>query len=337
MPSVLLAGLSACDRAGSRAVRDAVRQGLPNHDVVELPPAWVGKSQIGAARRSDGIVLAGAALTPATVVAAVLASLAACPLALLGVGAPPLAGRVRSALVRRTVARSDLMLLADEQSAHHLAAAGAPTPMRVSADPAWMALGLMSARAVRDDSVAVILDGRVGPAVEHNLADALATVTGAGRRVRLVPWAGADSLDAAMAHRLATALGAGAAVEPAPASLPEAASLVADAHAVVALRHRGVHPAAAAGVPVIGVGVDTRIFALAGRLGQTAVDPQDMSTTLPIALEQVDRHGPPSPATVREEMLRAEAGLRLLRLILEPDAVGADEVDHLPLVPVPWL
>lgn len=335
MPSVLLGGLSGSDPAGSRAVRDAVRLGLPNHEVRDLPAPLGQKGSLAATRRSAGVVVAGAGLTPATAAVGALAKLAGRPLALLGVGSGPIEGRVWAAAVRGTVGHADLMLLGDVQSAGHLAAAGVPTPMRVGADPAWLSLGLARGHDVRDDSVAVALDGRVGLAVEHNLADALATVAGAGRRVRLVPWAGADSLDGAMAHRLATVIGPGAAVEPAPTSLQEAASLLADAHAVVALRYRAVHPAAAAGVPVIGVATDPRIAALAHRLGQSALAPDELAVQLPIALERAERG--PAPATVREEMLRAESGLRLLRLILEPEAVGADEVDHLPLVPVPWL
>jgi polysaccharide pyruvyl transferase WcaK-like protein len=273
--------------------------------------------------------------------AAACSALTRRPLAFLGVSSGPLRRAGARWTARWAVGRADLMLLADEGSAANLAAAGAPTPMRVAADPAWLALRSIDAAGQRGDGIVTVLDGRISPAVEKALTEALVTVARTGRRVRVVPWAGPPSADAAMGSRLVATIDAAApgcaGLESAPASLPEAAALFADAFAVVALRYRAVHAAAAAGVPVIGVGTEPGIVALARRLGQAVVAPTALATGLPRALDQVRPAGAPSPATVKEEMVRAEAGLRLLRLVVEPDAVGAADLDHLPLVPVPWL
>jgi hypothetical protein len=189
--------------------------------------------------------------------------------------------------------------------------------------------------------VVVVLDGRLPRLVERSLGAALVTVARAGRPVRLVPWCGANSADAAMASRLARAINAdvpaSASVEPGPATMSDAAVLCSDAHAVVTFRYRGVHAAAAAGVPVVGTGADPRTAVLATRLGQPVVAPIDLPTSLPITLERIGPGSVPSRGAVQGETDRAQAGMRLLRLVFEPDAVGAAEVDHLPLVPVPWL
>jgi polysaccharide pyruvyl transferase WcaK-like protein len=344
MPSVLLGGRRGADPAGSRAVLDSVRRGLPNHDVSEMSAFSDPGGLMHAARRSAAVVVAGASMTPTVgpvTGAAVCSTLAMRPLALLGIGSGPIPRRATGRLAKWALGRADLLLLADEMSAANLAAAGAPTPMRVAADPAWLALTSTDVSGRRGDSVVVVLDGRTGPAVEKALGAALVTVARAGRRVRIVPWAGPGTPDEAMgsrlAARIATSVPGAAGLEPAPASLPEAAALFADAFAVVAFRYRAVHAAAAAGVPVIGVGTEPGIVALARRLGQPVVAPASLAAALPRALERTGPASAPSPATVKEEMVRAEAGLRLLRLVVEPDAVGAAELDHLPLVPVPWL
>ncbi len=344
MPSVILGGLCASDPAGSRAVRDAVLQGLPNHDLLDFAAFPDVASVLGAARRSAAVISAGTRLTPVRSSAgraALVSGLARRPLALLGVTSGPIHGPMAGRAARWAVHRADLLLLADEGSAAHLAAAGAPTPMRVSADPAWLVLHPAASPPLRGENVAVVLDGRVLRAVEGALAAALVTVAGAGRPVRLVPWGGPGSADAAMASRLARAIGesvrGAVMVEPAPATLADAASLVADAHAVVALRYRAVHAAAAAGVPVVAVAGDPRLEALAGRLGQPVLSPLALSSRLPIALERITPASVPSPAVVEDEIGRARAGLGLVRLVVEPEAVGAADVDHLPLVPVPWL
>lgn len=349
MPSVLLAALPGSDPAGRRAIQDAVLSGLPNHDVREMGTFGDAASLWNAARRSAGVVVAGASLSDSRQAhrnggpgsAASVSTLTRRPLALVGVGAGTLDRPSASARARWIVGRASLTLLADESSAAHLAAAGAPTPLRISADPAWLVLNPSGPTPARDESVAVALDGGLGPAVESALEAALITVARAGRRVRIVPWAGSASTDAALGSRLARAVGTevpgAAAIEPTPVTLPEAAALFADAYAVVAFRYRAIHAAAAAGVPIVAVAVEERLAALGTRLGQVVVAPSHLGTALPIALERIEPWGGPNAATVQEEIIRARAGMRLLRLVMEPDAVGPAEVDHLPLSPEPWL
>ena len=50
--------------------------------------------------------------------------------------AAPLPGRAAQWLARAIVRSADLLVLRDDESAAHLAATGAPTPVRVGADPA---------------------------------------------------------------------------------------------------------------------------------------------------------------------------------------------------------
>lgn len=400
MPSVLLAGLSPSDPAGSRAVRDAVRHALPNHHVRDLS-AIASTRLWAAARQSAGVVVAGAALGPRLHPGPALALLAGTvrrPLSFVGVSAPPLDAALAGAAARWALAGASLLLPADDRSVAHLAQAGVPTPMRVTADPAWLALagdGAQDPAAVappayaghpdgrdgadhpsrhrpRGESVVVVVDGRVAAPVDLALLRALITVARTGRRVRLLPWAGSHSglrpghtrpsssspsitgpgdilsPDQTLAAKLARAVDGvvpgGAAEEPAPLSLSEAAALMADAHAVVAMRHRALHAAAAAGVPAVAVAVttatgtaDPRLTALARRLDQPVLEAEDLVTALPVTLERLAPASAAVPEVVAEEMARARAGLRLLRLVLEPDAVPPAAVENLPLVPVPWL
>lgn len=344
MPSVVLAGLQASDPPGSGAVREAVRRGLPNHDVLEAATSGEMRSLFRGARSGDAVIVAGANLPsslPALASAASVSSACRCILACVGLGSEPLRGVASATLARHLLARAELLLVDDEQSAANLAAAGLPTPLRVAADPAWMALAVEQDPPVQGESVAVVVDGRSAPAVESSLAAALVTVARAGRQVRIVPWCRADPAEASLVSRLVlTVLSAvpfGAVKEQAPRSLPEAAAWFAGCHAVVAMRRRAVNAAAAAGVPAIAVPGEAGVASAASRLGQPTVHPEELVAGLPVAIERIADRGRVSRETVMEEIGRAAAGLTLLRLVLEPDAVAPAEIDHLPLVPVPWL
>ena len=341
MPSVLLGGLCASDPAGSRAVRDAVSEALPNHHVRDMAAYPDAAARLAAARRTEAVVMTGAAFGPTGFATAVLAGLARRPLLFVGALAGLAAGRLGAAAARGMAGRARLLLLADDASAARLAAAGVPTPLRVAADPAWVAVDLHPRRHPRGESVAVALDGRVPTPVEQALRAALVTVARTGRRVRLVPWDGPGGADLALAGRLEraveNAVPGATMIEAAPETLAEAACLFAEAHAVVALRHRAVHAAAAAGVPVVAVPTDPGCGALATRLGQAVLGPLELTSALPVALERIGAAAAPSAVAVRDEKTRARSGLRLMRLVIEPEAVAASEVDDLPLVPVPWL
>ena len=122
-----------------------------------------------------------------------------------------------------------------------------------------------------------------------------------------------------------------------PARLPEAAERMAGARLVLALRYRALHAAAAAGVPAAGVAVESRIEALAARLGQAVIRPDELARGLSCLVSRTDQAGAAGADLVAEEVARARAGLNLMRLVLDPTEVGADELNCLPLVPVPWL
>lgn len=342
MPSILLAGRRGADPAGSHAVLEAASRALPNHEVRLSTGSGGARARLEAARRSACVVVAGESLTPsigAVAAAVVAARMVRRPVVLLGIGCGPIETTRSASVARWVVGRADLMLLSDEGSAAHLAAVGVPTPMRVAADPAWVALRGFDAVGQGGDSTLVVLDGHGGPAVEKGLASALSEMARRGQLIRLLPWTGPGTADAAMAARLHAVVArcGSVTVEPAPATLPEAAAMCAAGRAVVALRDRAILAAAAAGVPVVGVGKEPRMAALGRRLGQTVITPAALAAALPEAVQRIRPSSAPSPSTVKEEMVRAEAGLRLLRLVLEPDAVGAAELDDLPLVPVPWL
>jgi polysaccharide pyruvyl transferase WcaK-like protein len=342
MPSVLLAGLCASDPAGNRAVTEVIDGGLPGHEIVRADRAQSAESLLREARRCAAVVMAGTAIgsTASSLRLAALASAAGHrPLACVGLSVDPVRRASTATLARRALGRAALLLLADEQSAEHLAATGMPLPLRVAADPAWLALTPVPRQGGAGEHVVVVINSRVGWQLERALAAALVTVARAGRQVRLVGWQDPGGDDDEMISRLVLNVLAevpnGAVKEEAPSSLSEAAARFADAHAVVALRRRAVYAAVAAGVPVVAVPSEPGMASAAWRLGQVTVG-RNLTTALPVALERVG-NDVPAAAPVGAEMARAEAGVRLLRLLLEPEAVSAADVDHVPLVPVPWL
>lgn len=361
MHSVLLAGPSGSDPAGRRAVYDAVGGALPEVDIVDVGPSYRPGALLGAARRSVGVVVAGTSLTPcrprsttvgpapardsgsarSVAAMAVVSGAAHRPLAVVGLSTGRLEGRLLRTLSARVARRPDLLLMGDEESARHLAAAGAPLPLRVAADPAWAVLDPPPGPARAGESVVVVVDGRIHPAVEAGLAAGLEGLARAGQRIRLMPWAGSGTGDGAMTWRLARRLRSATSVpvevEAAPARLQDAVERMSGSRLVVALRYRGLQAAAGAGVPAAGVAVEGRIAALAERLHQTVLQPDDLARTLPVLADPVVPPAAASPDLVAAEVARARTGLDLMRLVLEPAHVGADELNCLPLVPVPWL
>lgn len=342
MSSVLLAGLCGSDPAGSRAVTEAIDRGLPGHEIVRADRAPGAESLVREARRCAAVVMAGTAIgsTASSLRVAALASAAGHrPLACVGLSVDPVRRASTATLARRALGRAALLLLADEQSAEHLAATGMPLPLRVAADPAWLALTPAPRPEAPGEHIVVVINSRVGWHLERALAAALVTVARAGRQVRLVGWQDPGGGDEEMVSRLVLNVLAevpnGAVKEAAPLSLSEAAARFADAHAVVALRRRAVYASAAAGVPVVAVPAEPGLAAAASRLGQVILG-RNLTTALPVAVERVRRDVVPA-RPVGAEIDRAEAGVRLLRLLLEPEAVSAADVDHVPLVPVPWL
>ncbi len=355
MPSVLLPGVTGRDPVGERALVGAFRSALEGHELLASPASPVRASLSARGRHADAVVLtgcdvfAGAAHVPA--MAAALTSPVAGPftrrvdgfrrpLALVGVSAGvPMRPTERWA-ARRLVRRADLVLLSDDDSASRLAGAGVPAPMRVAADPAWLSLVPATSGPASTRSVLVALDASVKPSVQLDLFLGLNELGAHGVRVHLLPWAGWGTADFAFAERLALDLGGQgrmADIVPPAEDLAGVSELMSDAGAVVALRYRAIHAAAAAGVPVVGIAVETRIRALTRRLGQISLPAEEFGASLASTVLHAADSSAPSPAVVKEEVARAEAGLALLRLVLEHGDLETADLEGLPLAPDPWL
>ena len=168
--TVFLAGAFGQGNPGDEALLAAFARALPDHRPLAASSdpaataaahgiAAVGRDDLTSVGRAialaDAVVVAGGtifktlhpssgraplSLLRRTAVLAAATRTMRKPLALVGVGAAPLRGRGARALARSIVRAADLLILRDEESAGHLAAIGAPTPVRVGADPAWTLL-----------------------------------------------------------------------------------------------------------------------------------------------------------------------------------------------------
>lgn len=398
MPTVLLAGEVGRADPGDQAVLDAFVAALPDHRVLVLGPDPATGEVRGAPalsladpatlrrgmRQVDAVVAGGLLFQshpperPGKGVLRNLAALAALsapgakPLAMVGVSAGDLAAPTDRWLARRLVHRADLLVLADHESSEILTRAGAPSPLRVGADPAWASIGLPATARSGSDLVMVVLDAGAGPALEELLVAALTPLVRAGLRVRLQPWSSAPppssappsgsvpspsssppsrsvpspsaapgpvtTSDVQLARSLAAALGSRAEVVPAPMDLAQARDLYAQAAVVVAVPYRALHAAAAAGVPCVALTQETRMAGLARRLVQAVVGLDGPPPELIRTIAKARAGEPASPSRVGEEVARAEAGFQLLRLVL---AKGRSEepldATRLPLGPESWL
>ncbi|HEX6392527.1 MAG TPA: polysaccharide pyruvyl transferase family protein [Acidimicrobiales bacterium] len=355
MPSVLLPAVTGRDPLGARALVRAFRSALDGHDLRASSAGPIRASLSDEGRQADAVVLAGcdlfsgkgfAAATAAALTSPLDSSFPRSvnrprrPLALVGVSAGgPLTASERWA-ARRLVRRADLVLLSDDESASCLAGAGVPAPIRVAADPAWMSLSPAASGPSSGQSVVVALDASAARGVQTELFLGLRELALHGVRVDLLPWTGLGTADFALAEELFAEIrsaGGLAEIVPPAMDLTGAAEAMAESGAVVAMRYRAIHAAAAAGVPVVGIAVETRIRGLACRLHQTWLPPAGFRESLaPSVLRAADSAGP-SPAAVKEEVARAEAGLALLRLVLERGDVETTDLEGVPLAPDPWL
>jgi polysaccharide pyruvyl transferase WcaK-like protein len=385
MPTALLAGAFGQRNPGDDALLEAFVRALPGWDTVattsqRLVDADGDRATVSAseparvartAANADAVVFAGGTIfktLPAHtgrgpldllrngLALAYGAKALGKPLALVGVGAAPIASRAGQALARRLVAQADLLVLRDEESADVLAQVGAQTPFRVGADPAWTLLdGPPSGELLRNGPVVVALSaeaavpggdraGDVG-ALADDLAAALVPVLAAGHAVALQPWriggaAGPDDLD--LARAINARLGASAQMLLPPADLEEARDLFGRALLVVGMRLHSLVAAAAAGTPFVAVAHEPKLAAAARRMNQTAVVPQDGggldSQHLAAAiLAAIDMGAPPRPSAVQAEVTRAEQGFRLLRLLLSGGrSDDAETIGALPLRPAEW-
>jgi polysaccharide pyruvyl transferase WcaK-like protein len=271
-------------------------------------------------------------------------SAAGVPLALMGVGAAPLATRRARALARGIVNRADLLVLRDTHSAGLLAEAGAQAPFRVGADASWTRVEAPQAPSARGDAVIVALSHLAGgPGLAARLALVLAPMQRAGLRLRLQPWqvlgkGAADDL--MLARSIAAQLPAPAQIVPPPATLDDARDLFAGARLVVALRFHALVAAAAAGVPAIAYAHEAKLAGLGERLGQAVVRPPGTAEGVGAAMLAAIEDGiaPASPEAIARERDRAREGMALLRLLLSGGR-GAESatVSGLELVPTGWI
>jgi len=375
MPTALLAGAFGQRNPGDDALLEAFTRALPDWGVVatvgpqSLPDEGGARAVSSAEPRrvarhaaaADAVIFAGGTvfkgLRPETgrppldllrraLALAYGAKALGKPLALVGVGASPIASRQGRALMRRLVGQADLLVLRDEESADVLAEAGAPAPFRVGADPAWTLFDAPPRLPERQgDAVLVALSHEAGGArLADDLAAALVPVLAAQHPVLLQPWqigglTRRDDLDLARAVNLRLG-GAGELLLP-PADLHEAQALFARQGVVVGLRFHALVAAAAAGTRFVAVAHEPKLGAVARRLGQSAVaahaggvDPIALARTI---LKALDGGAPPRAAAVRGEIARSEQGLRLLRLLLSRGrAEDADTIGTLPLAPGEW-
>jgi polysaccharide pyruvyl transferase WcaK-like protein len=106
--------------------------------------------------------------------------------------------------------------------------------------------------------------------------------------------------------------------------------------AVLSCRFHALLAAGAAGVPAVAVAHESKLAALARRLGQSAVPVRFNPAVLAeLVLAAVTTPGP-APAGVKEQISLAEEGFRLLRMVLSGgDSGEADTLRALPLAPRP--
>jgi len=368
-PTVLLVGDFGSGDPGHEAVLTSFLRALPGYALVATssdPRATtiehgcvaVDRTDRAAVARvaagTDALVVAGGTLFAAgpadpagmrrlgrTLLLAMIAGGRGSPVALVGVGAGPLPGRAAPGLAHQLVRRADLLVLRDEKSAHALADAGAPTPFRIGADPAWTQLDdLPGEGAPPEDLVTVAVTAtRPGTAVTDLLVDGLGEALAAGLRVRLLPWrAGLRGLgDLELAQRVAERLRGRAEVSPPPGGLRGARAAFAGARVAVVVPYHAVLAAASAGVPHVVVTAHEvarrRSRSVARSIVPVGAVPGRLGTAI---LTEAD--GPPTgPAAVRERIAAAEEGFRLLRLLLnEGRSDESDVAGSLDLAPVTW-
>jgi polysaccharide pyruvyl transferase WcaK-like protein len=372
LSQVLLAGNLSVRDPGDDALVSAFRRGLPEHEMVlvtsgESPRrdhrghrliSMRDRGRVFAALRQAQILILGDGALHGSqppvhgrdrdrIRKGLHIGLAAKALgrrvALLGVGAGGLQGgadRTRASLLVRL---SDLLILRDPSTADELAAAGAPGPFRVAADPVWCAADPPSP-PVREpergpDHVLVILDADawlLDPAIALRLAAACDRLAAGGFRIRLAPWrvgaTEADDLD--LARAVAAGMGAQARVLLPPADFAEARAEAARAQIVLGLRRHALIVAAAAGTPAVIMTDEPETVGLAGRLAQASVpldaDPEELAATVTVAT----RRPPAGAGAIEHEWAAAQEAFRLLRLLIEADESEEDRhLAALPLMP----
>jgi polysaccharide pyruvyl transferase WcaK-like protein len=369
MATVLLAGAFGQRDPGDEAVLDAFLRTLPEERVIATssePLRTTSTHNCEAIRMNDPaamcralhaadkIVFAGGTIFGAShpstgrrthdlrraLLLATVARLTGKPVAMIGVGVGSLPDATARWLARVLIRRSNLLVLRDEESAHALAGVGAPTPLRVGADPAWTLVDGSPMPVESRDTVVVALSRHAGGAdLADRLATALRPVVDAGGSVELQPWQkGARDGDEALAAAIVAQLGRRVEICAPPVDLNAARARMAGARLVVCLRFHAMIAAATAGTPLVALTHERKHVGLARRLGQLAVpaaaEPAEIAATILAGLSGQAA----SPASVRVEMVRAAEGLQLLRLLFTHGVASElDSFNSLSLEPAPWV
>lgn len=249
------------------------------------------------------------------------------PVALVGVGAGDLHGRLATRLSGWIIRHADLLVLRDEESAAVLTDANVPSPFWIGADSVWtladeFALGReRSAVSASDERrvLAVALSHLAGDeALERNLAAGLDGL-GEDWLVRLQPWqtGAGNHADLRLAQRLAGRLPR-AVVDDPPRDVADAAASLTDrtVDVVLGLRFHALVAAGLAGRRFVAVAHEPKLAGIARRLDQLSVPPHASGEVYTAALTGALLRPPPAVAAVRGEAAAASTTFDLLRLML---------------------
>lgn len=309
------------------AAADDLRAELPGVRTIAPTPGTL----LSAVRRSRGVVVAGGNihgharrhLAPWTAgvgaldTLARMASATRVPFAVVGVGVDNLRSSHQRRQARHLVKRVDMLVLRDEHAAISLAAAGAPTPLRVGADPAWASLRPRP-RSRAGSSVLVVVEPSFATDRTPALVDAIGPVAATGAAVHLQPMTGMDvdgltDLAAAVRARIDGEVGV---LDP-PGHLDELTARMGDHRLVVAPTISSLIAAAAAGAAIVAVGREPGVVPLARRLGQRSVPGHTSTAVLGRAIVLGLEQDPVDRTRVDEEIRRAADGVELATLLFD--------------------
>jgi polysaccharide pyruvyl transferase WcaK-like protein len=357
MPTALLAGSFEPADPGWQAALAAIRRALPSWDVIASQPGGrLAENGNGASRgavarlreamRADAAILigdlfandGGVAARPESSLAGALALSSAMqirgrPRAVIGASASPLLSSSSRAIARLVVRNATLLILRDAESAAALAAAGAPTPFRIGADPAWGEVAVPRFEQATGGTVTVVISD-AGELAEW-LAMGLSPLVAEGVRIRLLPWTPRES-DVGSVRAIGARIEGGAEIAQPPADLDAAIRALAGSEVAIGLGYYSLVAAGAAGVRFVGLDREPGTAGLARRFDQRPLAPVADAAELTAAVRAAITGPRPSEDAVRAEIESAAECLRLLRLLLSGGrSEDMSELEGLPLEPVP--
>lgn len=358
MSTITLVGAFGQGNPGDEALCAAFCEALADHDVVVVSgdPADTARrhrvravpatatSTARAALASDLLVIGGGTIfkslhrstgrrpnsllrNTAALVAG--AHLRGTKVAMVGVGADDLRGREAKLLARWLVRQCDLLVLRDEESAAVLAAAGAPMPCWIGADPAWaLAADLAAVETFpgREPTITVALSHLAGDAAfARTLAAALASFI-PSHTIQLQPWqVGAGGRDLELAGAMREVMGPDVKVLDAPQSLGAAVASFAGGELVVGLRFHALVAAGMAGTRFVAAAHEPKLAGLARRLGQVSFPTHATVDVVRGAIAHALTHPPVASDAVAGEVAAAERTFGLLHLLASGGAVDEPE------------